>query len=78
LDNMDISNGVVLWNVPFSRIVQDWEVEVVLSFFGLLYSSRRRHGGKDCIRWIPSKRKMFEVRRFFMSYLLWGLLPFLG
>jgi hypothetical protein len=36
LDNMQISNGVLLWNVPFFRAVQDWEVEVVLSFFGLL------------------------------------------
>jgi hypothetical protein len=65
LSNMQIFNGLMHWNVSFSRAVQDWEVEVVLSFFGLLYSFRRRQGEEDYIQWIPSKRKKFEVRSFF-------------
>jgi hypothetical protein len=40
-------------------------VDLVIEFFGVLNSLRSRRGGKDCIRWIPSKRKKFEVRSFF-------------
>jgi hypothetical protein len=67
------------WNVPFLRVVQDWEVELVLAFFGMLYSLKWRQGGEDCIRWIPSKRKKFEVRSFFSwSYIFRGFFLFLG
>jgi len=38
---------------------------VVLDFFGMLYSLKWRQGGEDCIWWIPSKRKKFEVWSFF-------------
>jgi hypothetical protein len=51
---------------------------VLLAFFGMLYSFRWRQGGEDCIRWIPSKRKKFEVQSFFMSYLFQGFLLFPG
>ena len=33
-------NGVIQWNVPFSWTVQDWEVKVVMTFFGKLYAFR--------------------------------------
>jgi hypothetical protein len=51
--------------VSFVRSVQDWELDLVLAFFGVLYSLKWRQGSEDCIRWIPSKRKKFEVRPFF-------------
>jgi hypothetical protein len=57
MDNLQVSNGVMHWNVPFLRVVQDWEVEVVLASFGMLYSLKWRQGGEDCIWWIPSKRR---------------------
>jgi hypothetical protein len=38
---------------------------VVSRFFELLYSQRVRHGGKDTICWIPSKRKLFEVKSYY-------------
>jgi hypothetical protein len=44
----------------------------------VLYSLSWRQGSEDCIWWIPSKRKNFEVRSFFMNYLLQGILLFLG
>jgi hypothetical protein len=34
-------------------------------FFFDLYSLRLRQGSEDCIWWIPSKRRKFEVRSFF-------------
>jgi hypothetical protein len=49
-DNMMSSNGVIQWNVSFVRSVQDWEVDLVLAFFGVLYSLRWRQGSEDCIR----------------------------
>jgi hypothetical protein len=46
---MQIRNGNIHWNIIFTRHVHDWEVEVVSSFFELLYSQRERHGGEDKI-----------------------------
>jgi hypothetical protein len=46
----------------FTKLVLDWEVEVVTSFFELLYSHIIRQGGEDRICWIPSKRKKFEEK----------------
>jgi hypothetical protein len=37
----------------------------VLAFFGVLYSLKWRQCSEDCIRWISSKRKKFEMRLFF-------------
>jgi hypothetical protein len=46
---------------------------VVLAFFRVLYSLRRRKGREDFIWWIRSRRKKFEVRSFFKGvYNLWG------
>jgi hypothetical protein len=63
--NGESSNGVIQWNVSFFRVVQDWEVDLVLAFFVVLYSFRWREDSEDCIWWIPSKRKKFEVWPFF-------------
>jgi hypothetical protein len=35
--NGESSNGVIQWNVSFFRVVQDWEVDLVLAFFVVLY-----------------------------------------
>ena len=45
----------------FTRPVQDWEVEMVLSFYERLYSFQLRHGEEDRIGWSPSKRSKFEL-----------------
>jgi len=45
------------WNVSFTRSVQDWVVEVVVSFFDRLYSFKLRQEDGDRIGWIPSKRR---------------------
>jgi hypothetical protein len=36
----------------------------------ILYSLRLKQGGEDKICWIPSKRKMFEVRSIMYSALM--------
>jgi hypothetical protein len=62
---MQVHNGSIHWHVLFTQPVHDWEVEVVSSFFELLYSQRVRHGGEDILCWIPSKRKSFEVKSYY-------------
>jgi hypothetical protein len=44
-DNMQILNKEVHWNVHFFREAQDWEVEMVMAFYGKLYETRRHVGG---------------------------------
>jgi len=36
--NLSVQDGAAHWNVVFMRLVQDWEVEMVLSFYERLYS----------------------------------------
>jgi hypothetical protein len=60
-DHMQIMNEEAHWNVPFCRVAQDLEVEVVVTFYAKLYETRRHAWGVDRIWWIPSKRKLFEV-----------------
>jgi hypothetical protein len=36
-----------------------------VTFYAKLYETRRHAGGVDHIWWIPSKRKLFEVRSYF-------------
>lgn len=76
-NNMHFSNGNLQWNLSFIKFVQDWEVDLVIGFYDLWYSLNLRQGELDCIRWIPSKKRKFEVRSFFKSYLVRGDL-FLG
>jgi len=47
VDNLSLLDGVAHWNVVFTRLAQDWEVEMVLSLYERLYSHRIRHGAVD-------------------------------
>jgi hypothetical protein len=64
VDNLSVVGGVAHWNVLFTHNVQDWEVEMVMSFFEQLYSTRVRHGEVDRAVWTLSKRRNFEVKSF--------------
>jgi hypothetical protein len=55
VDNLQFREGNMHWNVTFTKPIQDWEVEVVLSFFERLYSFRLRQGDDDRIGWSASK-----------------------
>jgi hypothetical protein len=46
-DNVERSNGTLQWNIQFSWLVHDWEVEVVASFYRCLYSSKLKGVGED-------------------------------
>jgi hypothetical protein len=47
VDNLSVLDGVAHWSVVFTRYAQNWEVEMVLSFYEHLYSNRIRHGKVD-------------------------------
>jgi len=67
VDNLSMVGGVTHWNVLFTRNAQDWELEMVMSFFEQLYSTRVRHGEVDRAVWILSKRRNFEVKTFYKT-----------
>jgi hypothetical protein len=64
-DNFIWRNGVVEWNVIFIRSIQDWEMDVISSFFEMLYSCKILQGIVDRIYWSPSKKGVFEVKLFY-------------
>jgi len=64
-DHLVMVNGSYQWDVNFFRTAHDWEVEVLASFFSLLYSSRVDREGEDQLWWSPHKVK-FDVRFFSM------------
>jgi hypothetical protein len=78
LNNMRVSNGNLHWNLSFIRSVQDWEVDLVIAFYDLLYSLILRQGGEDRIWWIPSKRRKFKIRSFYQELSRSGVHLFLG
>jgi len=43
----------------------DWEVDVLASFFTLLYTIRLDHDGEDKLLWSPSCKGKFDVRSFY-------------
>jgi hypothetical protein len=65
-DNLFLQDGVTQWNAIFSWSVQDWEAEMVLSFFEWLYFIQVRHAEEDRLVWSPSKRDQFEVKLFYV------------
>jgi hypothetical protein len=44
------------WDVSFFRAAHDWEVDVLASFFSLLYSTRVNCDGEDQLWWYPSHK----------------------
>jgi hypothetical protein len=63
VDYLSLHRWSYTWNVVFTRLVQDWEMEMVLSFYVRLYPIR--HGAKDMLVWSLSKRGHFEVKSFY-------------
>jgi hypothetical protein len=64
-DNLVVQNAVIQWNVIFTHPIQDWEMEMVLSFFAQLYSISVRHGEDDRLVWSISKIGLFEVKSYY-------------
>ena len=52
-DHLRLQGSNHVWDVDFSRPVQDWELEVVDSIMKLLYSHVIRPGCMDSFGWTP-------------------------
>jgi hypothetical protein len=46
-------------------VAHDWEVDILASFFTLLYSIRVRSEGDDKLWWTPSNKGKFVVSSFY-------------
>jgi hypothetical protein len=63
------SSEIAIFNgIFFIRLVHDWEVDLISSFF-VSYSLRKRQEDEDRICWIPSKIRQFEVYYHVLSIL---------
>jgi hypothetical protein len=62
---MDHLTGSLQRNVSFIRMVHDWEVYVIASFYLSFYSQRHQRKGEDKLWWIPSCKGKFDVRSFY-------------
>jgi hypothetical protein len=77
-DNVERSNGVVQWNIVFTRLVHDWEAEILASFYSRLYSFKFRSHLEDKLWWVPLRKGSFEVSTFYQVLSPLGSFPFLG
>ena len=63
-DNVERSNGTIQWNIQFSRLIHDWEVEELALFYSCLYACKLRGDGKDKLWWLPSRKGIFRGQVF--------------
>jgi hypothetical protein len=75
-DNVERSNDAIQWNVVFTRLIHDWEVESLSSFYRCLYSYKLRGVGDDKLWWLPSCKGAFEVSSFYQVLSSPRSLPF--
>jgi hypothetical protein len=66
-DHLVLVSGSYQWDVSFFRAAHDWEVDVLASFFSLLYSTRMDCDGEDQLWWSPSHKGKFDVRSFYKA-----------
>jgi hypothetical protein len=64
-DILHFDGPTLIWDIQFTRPMQDWELDIVNSFLEILYSSPLCQGGLDLVCWNPSSREVFEVRSFY-------------
>jgi hypothetical protein len=62
-------NSSFHWNVSFTRLVQDWELESVAAFLDIIYAAVPTQGVIDTIHWKHSSQKEFSVRSFYKCLL---------
>lgn len=58
---MHFHNGILHWDVQFSRLVQEWGLESLTAFMDLMYSRSEKGDGLDKLCWRPAKSRGFDV-----------------
>ena len=72
-DFVQFHGNAMHWEVTFTRLVQDWEIESTSSFLELLYSINIKRYMKDKMCWKPSRSKGFQVKSFYTQLTSNGL-----
>ncbi|KAG6707832.1 hypothetical protein I3842_06G052100 [Carya illinoinensis] len=67
-DLLAYSDGFSQWNVEFTRVAQDWELEVITEFYATLYSVRMTEGTMDRILWSPQRKVNSQLDHFTKFY----------
>jgi hypothetical protein len=75
-NNMEPSNISIQWNIQFTRLLHDWEVGELASFYKRLYDCKLRGVGKDKLWWMPYRKGLFEVKSFYRALSPLGLVSF--
>jgi hypothetical protein len=75
-DNVECSNGTIQWNIQFSQLIHDWEVEELALFYRCLYACKLGGDGQDKLWWVPSRKEIFEVKSFYRALTPYGSLSF--
>ena len=71
-------NGVPHWDVHFTRLLHDWEVEPFQAMIGLLYSIKVQQNQEDRVCWGPTRSGCFEVKSYYQILSLNTSMCFLG
>jgi hypothetical protein len=66
-DLLRLSDGVILWDLSFTKSTQDWELESLSIFLDLLFLTPVREDGVDKIYWRLSEGAKFLVGSYFRS-----------
>uniref|UniRef100_A0A2N9FJQ0 Reverse transcriptase zinc-binding domain-containing protein n=1 Tax=Fagus sylvatica TaxID=28930 RepID=A0A2N9FJQ0_FAGSY len=66
-DNFQCRGDSIHWEVTFSRLAQDWEMESFSFFLELLYSFTGTGSGEDKVCWKPAQSKSFQVKSYYKS-----------
>uniref|UniRef100_A0A2N9I5C4 Reverse transcriptase domain-containing protein n=1 Tax=Fagus sylvatica TaxID=28930 RepID=A0A2N9I5C4_FAGSY len=64
-DHIHFRGVFVHWEVNFTWLIQDWELDSVSSFLEVLYSVTIHRNEEDKLIWKPSPEKGFQVKFFY-------------
>ena len=64
-DMTSFPNGILHWDLHFSRNMHDWELELLYSFMDLIYSIPLRGEGEDKLGWRRNPNKRFSVKEYY-------------
>ena len=65
-DNMNWNSGVH-WDISFTRPVNDWEVGILQSFLGLLYSFKVTRVEEDWMCWTHTSMVFFRFKSYYRA-----------
>uniref|UniRef100_A0A2N9HTX3 Reverse transcriptase zinc-binding domain-containing protein n=1 Tax=Fagus sylvatica TaxID=28930 RepID=A0A2N9HTX3_FAGSY len=75
-DIMSFPNGILHWDIRFSRNVHDWELESLSSFMELIYSIALKGEGDNKLGWRHNPNKGFSVKEYYRCLNMVSFDPF--